>query len=122
VNYKINYTIAMHSVRQNPLFFPTQVSFSPEQSTFKYDQSIVVVTELASLLPIKYSSSGFVFSSPAYSSFQLCICISANSIQAEPGIVGSSLKNITVPEGRDVVLSCTVKNLNGHKVCNGFFK
>ena len=30
--------------------------------------------------------------------------------------MGSSLKNITVPEGRDVVLSCTVKNLDGHKV------
>ena len=42
--------------------------------------------------------------------------ISANSIRPEPSFVGSSLKNITVPEGRDVVLSCTVKNLDGHKV------
>ena len=41
---------------------------------------------------------------------------SANSIRPEPSFVGSSLKNITVPEGRDVVLSCTVKNLDGHKV------
>ena len=28
----------------------------------------------------------------------------------------SSLKNITVHEGQDVVLSCTVKDLDGHKV------
>ena len=42
--------------------------------------------------------------------------ILANSIRPEPSFVGSSLKNITVPEGRDVVLSCTVKNLDGHKV------
>jgi len=33
----------------------------------------------------------------------------------EPGFVGT-LKNVTVPEGRDVVLSCSVKNLDGHKV------
>jgi len=42
--------------------------------------------------------------------------ISGTSIRPEPSFVGSSLKNITVPEGRDVVLSCTVKNLDGHKV------
>ena len=34
----------------------------------------------------------------------------------EPGFVGQSLRNVTVPEGRDVVLSCTVKHLDGHKV------
>jgi hypothetical protein len=34
---------------------------------------------------------------------------------SEPGFVGT-LKNVTVPEGREVVLSCTVKNLDGHKV------
>ena len=34
---------------------------------------------------------------------------------SEPGILGTS-KNITVPEGGEVVLSCTVKNLEGHKV------
>ena len=39
-----------------------------------------------------------------------------DSIRPEPGFVGSSLKNITVPEGRDVILSCTVKNLGEHKV------
>ena len=39
-----------------------------------------------------------------------------SSIRPEPSFVGTSLKNITVPEGRDVVLSCTVKNLDGHKV------
>ena len=44
------------------------------------------------------------------------VYFSANSIRPEPSFVGSSLKNITVPEGRDVVLSCTVKNLDGHKV------
>ena len=38
------------------------------------------------------------------------------SIRPEPNFVGTTLKNITVPEGRDVVLSCTVKNLDGHKV------
>ena len=35
---------------------------------------------------------------------------------AEPGFVRETLANVTVPEGRDVVLSCTVKNLDGHKV------
>jgi hypothetical protein len=34
---------------------------------------------------------------------------------SEPGFVGT-LKNVTVPEGREVVLSCSVKNLDGHKV------
>ena len=34
---------------------------------------------------------------------------------SEPGFVGTS-KNVTVPEGREVVLSCTVKNFEGHKV------
>ena len=38
------------------------------------------------------------------------------SIRPEPGFVGSSLKNVTVPEGRDIILSCTVKNLDEHKV------
>ena len=37
-------------------------------------------------------------------------------LHAEPGFIGH-LKNVTVPEGRDVTLSCTVKNLQGHKVC-----
>ena len=37
-------------------------------------------------------------------------------VLTEPGFVGTTLKNVTVPEGRDVVLSCTVKNLDGHKV------
>ena len=35
---------------------------------------------------------------------------------SEPGFVRETLKNVTVPEGRDVLLSCTVKNLDGHKV------
>jgi hypothetical protein len=35
---------------------------------------------------------------------------------AEPGFVRETLKNVTVPEGRNVLLSCTVKNLDGHKV------
>ena len=47
--------------------------------------------------------------------FQKSIII-GTSIRPEPGFVGSSLKNITVPEGRDVILSCTVKNLDEHKV------
>ena len=34
----------------------------------------------------------------------------------EPGFVRETLKNVTVPEGRDVLLSCTVKNLDSHKV------
>ena len=37
---------------------------------------------------------------------------------SEPGFVRETLKNVTVPEGRDVLLSCTVKNLDGHKVRN----
>ena len=37
-------------------------------------------------------------------------------VLGEPGFVGNTLKNVTVPEGRDVTLSCTVKNLDGHKV------
>ena len=36
----------------------------------------------------------------------------------EPGFVRETLKNVTVPEGRDVLLSCTVKNLDSHKVRN----
>ncbi|XP_059080787.1 limbic system-associated membrane protein-like isoform X2 [Tigriopus californicus] len=36
-------------------------------------------------------------------------------ILAEPGFIGN-LKNVTVPEGRDVMLTCTVKNLESHKV------
>ena len=36
----------------------------------------------------------------------------------EPGFVRETLKNVTVPEGRDVLLSCTVKNLDSHKVGN----
>jgi hypothetical protein len=28
----------------------------------------------------------------------------------------SGVKNVTVPEGRDVTLSCSVKNLGSHKV------
>lgn len=39
----------------------------------------------------------------------------------EPGFVGT-LKNVTVPEGRDVALSCSVKNLDGHKVKLPFVK
>ncbi|XP_040566697.1 limbic system-associated membrane protein isoform X2 [Lepeophtheirus salmonis] len=39
-----------------------------------------------------------------------------SGLQGEPGFVGSTVKNVTVPEGRDVLLSCTVKNLEGHKV------
>lgn len=46
----------------------------------------------------------------------LLFCYVGNSIIPEPSFVGAALKNITVPEGRDVVLSCTVKNLQGHKV------
>ena len=40
-------------------------------------------------------------------------------LHSEPGFV-SNLRNVTVPEGRDVTLSCTVKNLQEHKV--GFHK
>ncbi len=36
-------------------------------------------------------------------------------LHSEPGFV-SNLRNVTVPEGRDVTLSCTVKNLGEHKV------
>jgi hypothetical protein len=36
-------------------------------------------------------------------------------LHSEPSFIGH-LKNVTVPEGRDVTLSCTVKNLEGHKV------
>ncbi len=36
-------------------------------------------------------------------------------LHSEPGFV-SNLRNVTVPEGRDVTLSCTVKNLQEHKV------
>ena len=39
---------------------------------------------------------------------------------SEPGFVRETLKNVTVPEGRDVLLSCTVKNLDGHKVRMNF--
>jgi len=46
-----------------------------------------------------------------------CGCsTSRTSIRPEPSFVGSTLKNITVAEGHDVVLSCTVKNLDGHEV------
>lgn len=41
-------------------------------------------------------------------------------ILAEPGFIGN-LKNVTVPEGRDVVLTCVVKNLEGHKVRKSCF-
>ena len=34
---------------------------------------------------------------------------------AEPDFL-SGVKNMTVPEGRDVTLSCSVKNLGSHKV------
>ena len=39
----------------------------------------------------------------------------SSSILPDPGFVGQ-LKNETVPEGRDVALVCTVKNLGQHKV------
>ena len=39
---------------------------------------------------------------------------------SEPGFVHETLKNVTVPKGRDVILSCTVKNLDGHKVGMNF--
>ena len=37
-------------------------------------------------------------------------------IQVEPGFIGNNPRNVTVPEGRDVKLQCTVKNLRGHRV------
>ena len=33
----------------------------------------------------------------------------------EPDFI-SGVKNVTVPEGRDVTLSCSVRNLGSHKV------
>ena len=36
-------------------------------------------------------------------------------LQLEPDFTGPPLENQTVPEGRDVMLSCTVKNLQKHK-------
>ncbi len=39
----------------------------------------------------------------------------APGLHPEPGFV-SNLRNVTVPEGRDVTLSCIVKNLQEHKV------
>ena len=42
--------------------------------------------------------------------------ITGSSVQFGPSFVDPFLKNITVSEGQDVVLSCTVKDLDGHKV------
>ena len=41
---------------------------------------------------------------------------------SEPGFVRETLNNVTVSEGRDVLLSCTVKNLGGHKVRMNFHR
>ena len=51
--------------------------------------------------------------------FQFSGTMHLNSL-SEPGFVREMIKNVTVPEGRDVLLSCTVKNLDGHKVRMNF--
>ena len=46
--------------------------------------------------------------------------------QVDPGGLGpdfiGGVKNVTVPEGRDVILSCTVVRLGTHKVRSGIVK
>ena len=41
---------------------------------------------------------------------------------SEPGFVRETLNNVTVPEGRDALLSCTVENLDNHKVRMNFHR
>lgn len=70
---------------------------------------------------MRYRANCMIFNSPYRTmttklKWILEFIFKGTSIRPEPGFVGSSLKNVTVPEGRDIILSCTVKNLDEHKV------
>lgn len=61
------------------------------------------------------NTAGGAHSSPKSLTSSSVSSSSSSGILPDPGFVGH-LRNVTVPEGRDVALVCTVKNLGAHKV------